>query len=49
MRQVLFVQGGGEGVHDAWDNRLVDSLGGELGPETPRGVGVAVGRGREHW
>ena len=32
MRQVLFVQGGGEGVHDEWDNRLVDSLGRELGP-----------------
>jgi len=32
MRQVLFVQGGGEGVHDRWDNRLVDSLSGELGP-----------------
>lgn len=32
MRQVLFVQGGGEGTHDHWDNRLVDSLGGELGP-----------------
>ena len=31
-RQVLFVQGGGEGVHDAWDNKLVDSLGNELGP-----------------
>ena len=32
MRQVLFVQGGGEGVHDHWDNQLVDSLRGELGP-----------------
>ena len=32
MRQVLFVQGGGEGVHDRWDNQLVDSLRGELGP-----------------
>jgi predicted alpha/beta hydrolase family esterase len=32
MRQVLFVQGGGEGVHDQWDNHLVDSLRGELGP-----------------
>jgi predicted alpha/beta hydrolase family esterase len=31
MRQVLFVQGGGEGVHDQWDNHLVDSLRGELG------------------
>jgi predicted alpha/beta hydrolase family esterase len=31
MRQILFVQGGGEGVHDQWDNHLVDSLGGELG------------------
>jgi predicted alpha/beta hydrolase family esterase len=31
-RQVLFVQGGGEGVHDRWDNLLVDSLAKELGP-----------------
>ena len=33
MRQVLFVQGGGEGVHDQWDNRLVDGLRSELGPD----------------
>jgi predicted alpha/beta hydrolase family esterase len=32
MRQILFVQGGGEGVHDQWDNHLVDSLRAELGP-----------------
>lgn len=32
MRQVLFVQGGGEGVHEQWDNQLVDSLRAELGP-----------------
>jgi len=31
--QVLFIQGGGEGVHDAWDNKLVESLGRELGPD----------------
>lgn len=30
-RQVLFVQGGGAGVHDEWDNKLVDSLRRELG------------------
>ena len=30
-RQVLFVQGGGAGVHDGWDNKLVDSLKRELG------------------
>lgn len=29
--QVLFVQGGGEGTHDAWDNKLVDSLRQHLG------------------
>lgn len=29
--QLLFIQGGGEGVHDEWDARLVDSLMGELG------------------
>ena len=32
VKQVLFVQGGGEGVHDQWDNHLVDSLKAELGP-----------------
>ena len=31
-RQVLFVQGGGAGVHDGWDNKLSDSLRRELGP-----------------
>src|ERR1700748_756094 len=31
--QILFVQGGGEGAHDRWDNKLVDSLGNELGPD----------------
>lgn len=30
-RQVLFVQGGGEGTYDEWDNKLVDSLTRELG------------------
>ena len=32
-RQLLFVQGGGAGVHDEWDSKLVESLGRELGPE----------------
>lgn len=32
-KQVLFVQGGGEGTHDEWDNKLVASLQRELGPE----------------
>ena len=31
--QILFVQGGGEGVHDAWDDKLVRSLERELGEE----------------
>jgi predicted alpha/beta hydrolase family esterase len=31
MTQVLFVLGAGEGVHDHWDNQLVDSLRAELG------------------
>lgn len=31
-RQLLFVQGGGAGTHDEWDNKLVESLGRELGP-----------------
>lgn len=29
--QILFIQGGGAGVHDEWDDRLVDSLRRELG------------------
>jgi predicted alpha/beta hydrolase family esterase len=33
MRQVLFVQGGGSGTHDSWDNKLVASLKGALGPD----------------
>ena len=32
-QHVLFVQGGGPRVHDEWDNRLVESLERELGPE----------------
>ena len=30
-RQVLFIQGGGEGTHDEWDDQLVDSLRSSLG------------------
>jgi len=30
-RQVLFIQGGGAGAHDEWDDKLVDSLRSELG------------------
>ncbi|WP_225848265.1 alpha/beta fold hydrolase [Streptomyces sp. HPF1205] len=30
-QQILFVQGGGEGVHDEWDDKLVDSLSRALG------------------
>jgi predicted alpha/beta hydrolase family esterase len=33
-RQILFIQGGGgAGTHDEWDNKLVDSLGRELGSD----------------
>jgi pimeloyl-ACP methyl ester carboxylesterase len=32
MAQILFVQGGGPGAHDAWDNKLVASLQAKLGP-----------------
>ena len=42
-RQLLFVQGGGKGSHDEWDNKLVDSLRQALGqdfeihyPQMPR-------------
>ena len=30
--QLLFIQGGGAGTHDEWDNKLVESLRRELGP-----------------
>jgi predicted alpha/beta hydrolase family esterase len=30
-RQILFIQGGGAGAHDEWDDRLFDSLRRELG------------------
>ena len=32
-RQVLFIQGGGEGAHDEWDVRLADDLQRRLGEE----------------
>ena len=32
-RQILFIQGGGAGAHDEWDDRLVESLGRELGDQ----------------
>jgi predicted alpha/beta hydrolase family esterase len=32
-KQVLFIQGGGEGTHDEWDDKLVASLERELGPD----------------
>lgn len=31
-KQILFIQGGGDGTHDAWDNKLVASLETGLGP-----------------
>lgn len=31
--QLLFVQGGGKGTHDEWDNKLVESLRRELGQD----------------
>lgn len=30
-KQILFIQGAGEGTYDEWDNKLVDSLRRELG------------------
>ena len=30
-RQILFIQGGGAGAHDEWDDKLVKSLRRELG------------------
>ena len=32
-RQLLFVQGGGAGAHDEWDDKLVESLKRELGSD----------------
>lgn len=32
IKQILFIQGGGEGTHDQWDNKLVASLADKLGP-----------------
>jgi len=32
-RQILFIQGGGAGAHDEWDDKLVESLSRELGTE----------------
>src|SRR3977135_2378463 len=32
LKEVLFVQGGGKGTHDSWDNKLVASLEQALGP-----------------
>ena len=42
-RRVLFVQGGGEGTHDEWDHKLVDSLMRELGAAFEEEVGASVG------
>jgi predicted alpha/beta hydrolase family esterase len=33
MRQILFIQGAGNDVHEKWDNKLVESLRGEFGPD----------------
>ena len=33
IRQVLFIQGGGTGAHDEWDDKLVDSLKRGLGED----------------
>ena len=32
-RQVLFIQGGGDGTHDEWDNKIVKNVERELGPD----------------
>lgn len=34
-RQILFIQGAGEGTYDHWDNKLVESLEAHLGPQFP--------------
>jgi len=42
-RQVLFIQGGGEGTHDHWDNKLVASLERDLGPDYEIGYPLMPG------
>jgi hypothetical protein len=32
-QQILFIQGGGEGVHEHWDDKLVESLERKLGQD----------------
>jgi hypothetical protein len=32
-KQVLLIQGGGEGTHEEWDNKILESLERELGPD----------------
>ena len=32
-KQVLLIQGGGEGTHEEWDNNILESLERELGPD----------------
>ena len=33
MKQVLLIQGGGQGTHEEWDNKILDSVERELGPD----------------
>jgi pimeloyl-ACP methyl ester carboxylesterase len=44
-RQILFIQGGGAGAHDEWDDKLVESLTSDLGARLPQGVQVHVFHG----
>ena len=51
IRQILFIQGGGVGAHDEWDDKLVDSLRREVGggpeiryPRMPDEADPGVGR-----
>ena len=55
MRQILFIQGGGAEVHDAWDDKLVASLKRELGeghevryPRMPDDDDPSFANGRRH-
>lgn len=50
-RQILFIQGGGMGAHDHWDNKLVESVSQKLGegaevryPRTPEEDDPSSGR-----
>jgi hypothetical protein len=45
-RQILFVQGGGAGPHDEWDDKLCDSLRRQMGGPARGPLSADARRGR---